>query len=914
MTESSMKQNDGNIGPGKLGVAVDGMLVLACVALRGRYEAFPGPFELGTLAGATTSLQRLVRTTSDDRKLRFHLANREKTWEDITNVMNHAVPFVYTEGLAFNDLSTAPPSTISLQFNTRPSFAIFVKELDRIDNLIRLSRNLLVTNNAVRDIAGKQDFALHVLELLDASMRISIRSFNNKGRSTPTQWNALVKIFKDLIRGCLETLCNYINNNEMQKLLLWKYLFSESPFLPGKDLKEVPKHFLKRDIEEWLRRNSIEGTEKFSNMRTIGFSPHLSEWTSTMIKRQETELRLTIKPGDALSKMVLAKQHILKNVRVAPKDEDELAQWINQGGPSDSKKMPKGPQPEDIVYSDPELDSDARFDVDPFVRGFLTAVPRVSDVRTIEVVTYILRLGISDAFPPSQNDHLNQMQAARSSILAGTISGRALVKEILVAMDLWKLRQDDMVFKMMLKIMEAIIGDGLMCLLFHSLGCKKDVMQSSQVVILKILSILYKQKLLDKSNNGVRNGYSKHEPAFKEMDHLIACFFICTFRGYIAPRICALMYLQELIQNKGVNTDNFYFTVTDMLRFHDGLYIFLDFIDDLCKNPTTKQLLQDFGIIYELIHILHRLNFFIAMKSIAKPGVPTDTGTKPTEPTPVAKLAQAETVSLAEKIKDPDSPRTVNMGKGAKGGKRGAYSASAKDQSSVIAGIGAVDTAEKEAGDEAVRKIGATGGAAVTKGLADSVAKLDVNQKSASGEEKASYPAAIEDSVEEGAIPKVAGPAMVSDPALLLPPKLVARLDTAVDITPLPSRYLHQTTPPTQAEQRALTWIHATSHPHEPWMFEWRNIKKMCLVIIGKLLEKNRAQQDLMMKYNGLSAMLSCMRTDASNPLLLEYAWVAVNSATKGHEIILRKFRMWEEERRMAMANATREAAVLARE
>ncbi|KAK3064181.1 hypothetical protein LTR53_018592, partial [Teratosphaeriaceae sp. CCFEE 6253] len=70
----------------------------------------------------------------------------------------------------------------------------------------------------------------------------------------------------------------------------------------------------------------------------------------------------------------------------------------------------------------------------------------------------------------------------------------------------------------------------------------------------------------------------------------------------------------------------------------------------------------------------------------------------------------------------------------------------------------------------------------------------------------------------------------------------------------------------------------------EPSDFEWRNLKKLTVLVLSSLVWKNTKVQDQVREYGGLEALVSCCRPDESNPYIREHAIMCLRFAVEGNE------------------------------
>ena len=69
----------------------------------------------------------------------------------------------------------------------------------------------------------------------------------------------------------------------------------------------------------------------------------------------------------------------------------------------------------------------------------------------------------------------------------------------------------------------------------------------------------------------------------------------------------------------------------------------------------------------------------------------------------------------------------------------------------------------------------------------------------------------------------------------------------------------------------------------EPADFEWRNLKKLCVLVLSSLVWKNRALQDQVRQFDGVMTILSCCAFDEHNPYIREHAIMCLRFLTEGN-------------------------------
>jgi len=69
----------------------------------------------------------------------------------------------------------------------------------------------------------------------------------------------------------------------------------------------------------------------------------------------------------------------------------------------------------------------------------------------------------------------------------------------------------------------------------------------------------------------------------------------------------------------------------------------------------------------------------------------------------------------------------------------------------------------------------------------------------------------------------------------------------------------------------------------EPADFEWRNLKKLCVLVLSSLVWKNRRLQDQVRDFGGIPTILSCCKYDEHNPYIREHAIMCLRFMLEGN-------------------------------
>lgn len=101
-----------------------------------------------------------------------------------------------------------------------------VKDIERLNDLCTIARNLLATTKRAQNLAAEKGFDQQILKLIDVCVRVTARGFDGETNiRNEERWQKVVNLYKRLLITCLQFLHNFIMHNEHRKLVLWLDLF-----------------------------------------------------------------------------------------------------------------------------------------------------------------------------------------------------------------------------------------------------------------------------------------------------------------------------------------------------------------------------------------------------------------------------------------------------------------------------------------------------------------------------------------------------------------------------------------------------------------------------------------------------------------------------------------------------------------
>lgn len=140
---------------------------------------------------AMHTCKNVVKRTNDNEDVRNNLGNIPRHWKDIYDVFNLAIPVLETLSLTFEDPSPGtigPTSTLMVS-----NHDTLMKDLERLNDILVLARNILATTQGVQNLAGESLVDQQVLKLIDLCVRVTARGFDGEtGSRAEQQWGNVI--------------------------------------------------------------------------------------------------------------------------------------------------------------------------------------------------------------------------------------------------------------------------------------------------------------------------------------------------------------------------------------------------------------------------------------------------------------------------------------------------------------------------------------------------------------------------------------------------------------------------------------------------------------------------------------------------------------------------------------------------
>ncbi|KAL1966970.1 hypothetical protein VTN77DRAFT_3714 [Rasamsonia byssochlamydoides] len=169
--------------------------------------------------------KQILYKSHQEPDVRHSLGLSPAIWQGLTDVLTKAIPVLESQSFSWK----SPPSpnyehssSNLIAFN----YFTLVKDIERLNDLCTIARNLLATTKRAQNLAAEKGFDQRVLALIDTCVRVTARGFDGETNArNEERWQKVVNLYKRLLITCLQFLHNFIMHNEQRKLVLWLDLF-----------------------------------------------------------------------------------------------------------------------------------------------------------------------------------------------------------------------------------------------------------------------------------------------------------------------------------------------------------------------------------------------------------------------------------------------------------------------------------------------------------------------------------------------------------------------------------------------------------------------------------------------------------------------------------------------------------------
>ncbi|OKL56239.1 hypothetical protein UA08_08541 [Talaromyces atroroseus] len=184
-----------------------------------------GMIEEKQLESMLAAGKKIVSKTRNEMDVRQSLALSPDIWQGLTDVFTKAIPILEAQSFSWKTPPVSAYEQSSANIIAYNYFSL-VKDIERLRDLCTIARNLLATTNRAQNLAAEKGFDHRMLVLIDTCVRVTARGFDGEANArNEERWQKVVNLYKNLLIICLQFLNNFMMQNEQRKLVLWLDLF-----------------------------------------------------------------------------------------------------------------------------------------------------------------------------------------------------------------------------------------------------------------------------------------------------------------------------------------------------------------------------------------------------------------------------------------------------------------------------------------------------------------------------------------------------------------------------------------------------------------------------------------------------------------------------------------------------------------
>ncbi|KZF21177.1 hypothetical protein L228DRAFT_240053 [Xylona heveae TC161] len=208
----------------------------------------PGLMKESTIQNALEAGKVILDLTQRKAYVREALGFNKEIWAGMADLLAAATPELERQSFSSPESVASLPNTLPGTCSTviAFNFATLFRDIERVNDICIIARNCLATKDTAQDFAALAGFDAQVLKLIDICVRVTARGYDGEaGTRSEEKWQRAINAYKKLLITCLQFLHNLVMGNERRKLLLWLDLFcptAEMDSLSCGLLQGLPAH------------------------------------------------------------------------------------------------------------------------------------------------------------------------------------------------------------------------------------------------------------------------------------------------------------------------------------------------------------------------------------------------------------------------------------------------------------------------------------------------------------------------------------------------------------------------------------------------------------------------------------------------------------------------------------------------
>ena len=135
--------------------------------------------------------KKILRKTEESEDVRFLLGETPQHWTDMHDLFALAIPNLIVQTFATDAARTRVPTSSSALMVQ--NYDILVKDLELLNNILLIGRNILATNQHAQDLAGESLLEQQVLKLIGLCVRVTATGYDgDAGSRAEQQWGHVI--------------------------------------------------------------------------------------------------------------------------------------------------------------------------------------------------------------------------------------------------------------------------------------------------------------------------------------------------------------------------------------------------------------------------------------------------------------------------------------------------------------------------------------------------------------------------------------------------------------------------------------------------------------------------------------------------------------------------------------------------
>ena len=162
---------------------------------------------------------------------RHSLGLSPDVWKGFTDVLTKALPILELQSFSYKNSPQTAAYDNHQSSGNLIAFNYFnlAKDIERLNDICTIARNLLATTKQAQNMAAEKGFDQRIMALIDTCVRVTARGFDGDGNPrSEERWQKVINLYKRLQITCLQFLHNFIMHNEQRKMVLWLDLFGHN--------------------------------------------------------------------------------------------------------------------------------------------------------------------------------------------------------------------------------------------------------------------------------------------------------------------------------------------------------------------------------------------------------------------------------------------------------------------------------------------------------------------------------------------------------------------------------------------------------------------------------------------------------------------------------------------------------------